>query len=116
MSSEALLHVLLYQSPGRPFGSDGAGRSAASRVVLVRHAATEGSRDDILLGVKDEPLSVLGGVQAGKAAELLLDLRVSAKEAEFSILPHVCMLKRQAVTYIVCRSAVHCAQVHWKCP
>jgi broad specificity phosphatase PhoE len=64
------------QSPGSPFKSDGAGRPSASRVIIVRHAATEGSSDGVLLGSSDEALSPLGVVQAGKVAEFMMDLQV----------------------------------------
>ena len=65
----------LNQSPGPPFKADG-GRAAGGRVVIVRHAATAGSADGLLLGSSDEPLSPLGVVQAGRVAELLLDVGV----------------------------------------
>ncbi|KIY92826.1 hypothetical protein MNEG_15137 [Monoraphidium neglectum] len=65
----------LNQSPGPPFKADGAGRIATSRVVIVRHAATEGSADGVLLGSSDEALSPLGVVQAGKVAEFMMDLQ-----------------------------------------
>jgi broad specificity phosphatase PhoE len=44
--------------------------------VLVRHAATEADSRGLLLGSRDEPLSGLGSVQAGKVAEFLLDMKV----------------------------------------
>jgi len=47
-------------------------------VIIIRHAATEGSADGLLLGSSDEPLSALGTVQAGKVAELMMDLGVDA--------------------------------------
>ncbi|KAI8464921.1 MAG: phosphoglycerate mutase-like protein [Monoraphidium minutum] len=68
----------LNQSPGPPFKADGAGRTAASRVVLLRHAATEGSADGLLLGSRDEPLSPLGVVQAGKVAEFMMSLQIDS--------------------------------------
>jgi hypothetical protein len=66
------------QSPGPPFSAD-AGRAAGARIILVRHAATSSSQSGLLLGREDEPLGSLGGVQAGKAAELLLDLQASPR-------------------------------------
>ncbi|GBF99445.1 2-carboxy-D-arabinitol-1-phosphatase-like [Raphidocelis subcapitata] len=68
----------LNQSPGSPFKTDDAGRPTASRVVIVRHAATEGSSDGLLLGSLDEPLSALGVVQAGKVAELMMGLQIDS--------------------------------------
>ena len=43
------------------------------RIVLVRHAATVSSEDSRLHTTDDEPCSVLGEVQAMKAAEFLMD-------------------------------------------
>lgn len=72
-----MLPAPLLQSPGRPYQPDGAGRQAKARIVLVRHAATDSTVDGILLGMSDEKLSSLGTVQAGKAAEFLMDMKVS---------------------------------------
>jgi broad specificity phosphatase PhoE len=47
-----------------------------SRVIVVRHAATEGSADGLLLGSRDEALSAAGVVQAGKVAEVMMDVKV----------------------------------------
>jgi hypothetical protein len=44
--------------------------------VLIRHAATDADAKGLLLGSRDEPLSGLGNVQAGKVAEFLLDMKV----------------------------------------
>jgi len=67
----------LNQSPGSPFLS-GAGRKAAARLVLVRHAATYGTEDGLLLGSTDEACSPLGEVHAQKVGELLMDTEIGA--------------------------------------
>lgn len=64
------------QSPDRPFATDGAGRKAMARIVLVRHCATSGTDEGLMLGTVDEPLSTKGEVHAFKTAELLMDMRV----------------------------------------
>eukprot|EP01026_Neomeris_dumetosa_P044445 TRINITY_DN3745_c0_g1_i12.p1 TRINITY_DN3745_c0_g1~~TRINITY_DN3745_c0_g1_i12.p1 ORF type:complete len:522 (-),score=53.33 TRINITY_DN3745_c0_g1_i12:287-1813(-) len=66
----------LNQSPAPPFKTDGAGRKARGRVVLIRSAATFGSEDEILLGRLDEECSRLGLEQAFKTAELLEDVQI----------------------------------------
>jgi broad specificity phosphatase PhoE len=68
--------VYLVQSPGRPYQPDNAGRQSKGRLVLVRHSATEGSENQVLLGSRDEALSGLGTVHASKTAEFLLDMKV----------------------------------------
>lgn len=68
------------KSPSPPFRSDGAGRKASSRIVLVRHGDTEQCSSDIILGLRDEPCGVLGEVQVQKTSELLLDLQASSFE------------------------------------
>eukprot|EP00193_Tetraselmis_chui_P012775 CAMPEP_0177790086 /NCGR_PEP_ID=MMETSP0491_2-20121128/23134_1 /TAXON_ID=63592 /ORGANISM="Tetraselmis chuii, Strain PLY429" /LENGTH=205 /DNA_ID=CAMNT_0019312071 /DNA_START=23 /DNA_END=636 /DNA_ORIENTATION=- len=67
----------LNQSPGSPLLS-GAGRKTAARIVLIRHAATYGTEDGLLLGTTNEPCSPLGGVHAEKTGELLMDGKVGA--------------------------------------
>ena len=65
---------ILLQSPGSPFGTP---KPGSGRIVLVRTGAAEGHREGLLLGVKDDPLSTLGRVQGSKAAELVMDVKVS---------------------------------------
>ena len=63
----------LLQMPGPPYSSD----KVAARIVMVRCGETPNSGRGLLLGTRDEELTILGDVQAQKAAELLMDLRVS---------------------------------------
>ena len=62
------------QSPGSPFGSP---KPGSGRIILVRTGNAEGAMEGLLLGVRDDPLSTLGRVQGSKAAELLMDVKVS---------------------------------------
>lgn len=71
-----LCFVTVVQSPGRPYAADAGGRPPCGRLILVRHAATDADSRGLLLGSRDEPLSGLGNVQAGKVAEFLLDMKV----------------------------------------
>ena len=61
------------QSPGSPFGNP---KPGSGRIILVRTGAAEGSKEGLLLGVRDDPLSPLGRVQSSKAAELMMDTKV----------------------------------------
>lgn len=61
------------QSPGSPFGSP---KPGSGRIILVRTGNAEGSKEGLLLGVRDDPLSTLGRVQSSKAAELMMDIKV----------------------------------------
>ncbi len=47
-----------------------------ARIVLVRHCATSGTDNGLMLGTVDQPLSTKGEVHAFKTAELLMDMRV----------------------------------------
>ena len=47
-----------------------------ARIVFVQHGATLSSEDNLLEGTRNEELSTLGDMQANKAAELLMDLKV----------------------------------------
>ena len=64
----------MLQSPGSPFGTP---KPGSGRIVLVRTGAAEGHREGLLLGVRDDPLSTLGRVQGSKAAELMMEVKVS---------------------------------------
>ena len=64
------------QSPGPPFQPDEVGVGVKARIIFVRHGATLSSEDQLLMGTKDEELSTLGEMQAGKTAELIMDLKV----------------------------------------
>lgn len=66
----------LNQSPGRPFEADGAGVASSGRLILIRHAATHATEDGLLPGTTDDRCSALGEVQAHKAAEFLMDVRL----------------------------------------
>lgn len=66
----------LNQSPEPPFSTRAsAGRQTRSRIILVRHGGTESTEAGLLLGMRDEPCSVLGKIQAQKTAELLIDVK-----------------------------------------
>ena len=58
--------------PGPPYSSD----KVAARIVMVRCGETPNSGQGLLLGTRDEELTILGDVQGQKAAELLMDLKV----------------------------------------
>ena len=64
------------QSPGPPFSRDSFLNEGCGRLVLVRGGATEGP-EGRLLGRGDDKLSPLGQVQGQKAAELMMDLKVT---------------------------------------
>lgn len=66
----------LNQTPGPPFVPDEAGKKVNARIVFVQHGATTSSEDNLLMGSKDEELTTLGEMQAAKAAELLMDLKI----------------------------------------
>ena len=70
------------QSPGSPFGTP---KPGSGRLILVRTGEAEGSREGLLLGVRDDPLSTLGRVQGSKAAELMMDVKVD-------VMPDACIL------------------------
>lgn len=74
LDSHASLSCL--QSPGRPFEADTAKTPPCARIVLVRHAATEQTEAGVLMGTQDRACSSLGQVQAHKAGEFLMDMRV----------------------------------------
>lgn len=65
---------IMLQSPGSPFGTP---KPGSGRIVLVRTGAAEGHREGLLLGVRNDPLSTLGRVQGSKAAELMMEVKVS---------------------------------------
>lgn len=69
-------HVWWLQTPGPPFVPDEAGKAVNARIVFVQHGATHSSEDNLLEGTRNEELSTLGDMQANKAAELLMDLKV----------------------------------------
>lgn len=52
------------------------GVGVKGRIIFVRHGATFSSEDQLLMGTKNEELSTLGELQAGKTAELIMDLKV----------------------------------------
>ena len=60
--------------PGPPYSAD----RVAGRIIMVRCGETQNSGHGVLCGTRDEELTILGDVQAQKAAELLMDVRVSA--------------------------------------
>ncbi|XP_074312430.1 putative 2-carboxy-D-arabinitol-1-phosphatase [Silene latifolia] len=63
----------LNQTPGSPIaGGTSAGRKASSRIILACHGTSENSGE-----VGDQPMNMLGVIQAQKTAELLLDLKVN---------------------------------------
>jgi hypothetical protein len=64
------------QTPGPPFIPDEAGKGVNARIIFVQHGATLSSEDNLLMGIRDEAPSTLGEMQANKAAELLMDLKV----------------------------------------
>ena len=79
---------LVLQTPGPPFLPDEVGVKVKARITFVQHGATLSSEDNLLMGLRDEALSTLGEMQANKAAELLMDLKVittSPPAAQFSL-------------------------------
>ena len=58
--------------PGPPYSAD----KVAGRIIMVRCGETQNSGHGVLCGTRDEELTILGDVQAQKAAELLMDIRV----------------------------------------
>ena len=76
MSLSEVVSVSRVQSPGPPFGSDAFFKPGAGRLALVRAGTTEGASEGRLLGRRDDELATLGHVQAQKAAELLMDIKV----------------------------------------
>ncbi|KAH7296788.1 hypothetical protein KP509_26G038700 [Ceratopteris richardii] len=68
----------LNQTPSPPVAAEqGSGRKAGYRVILVCHGATETSVERFPASA-DEPLNMLGVIQAQKTAELLLDVTVNS--------------------------------------
>ncbi|KAK8628971.1 hypothetical protein V6N13_077830 [Hibiscus sabdariffa] len=65
----------LNQTPGSPVAS-GAGRKTSKRIILVCQGSTQDTEATIA-GLGDQPMNMLGVIQAQKTAELLLDLKVS---------------------------------------
>jgi probable phosphoglycerate mutase len=65
----------LNQTPSPPLVASG-GRKALTRVLLVCHGATNSSLQKRFPDSEDENVNVLGGIQSGKVAELLLDVEV----------------------------------------
>ena len=66
------------QTPGPPFLPDEVGKAVKARIIFVRHGATMSSEDNLLMGSRDEELTTLGEMQANKAAELIMDLKVGS--------------------------------------
>ncbi|KAE8660366.1 putative 2-carboxy-D-arabinitol-1-phosphatase [Hibiscus syriacus] len=66
----------LNQTPGSPVAS-GAGRKTSKRIILVCQGSTQDT-EATAAGLGDQPMNMLGVIQAQKTAELLLDLKVSA--------------------------------------
>ncbi|XP_024365702.1 probable 2-carboxy-D-arabinitol-1-phosphatase isoform X2 [Physcomitrium patens] len=66
----------LNQTPSPPLIASG-GRKALTRILLVCHGATDSSTQQRFPADEDENVNVLGGIQSGKVAELLLDVNVN---------------------------------------
>jgi broad specificity phosphatase PhoE len=65
------------QSPERGFIIDGPNVTTPhKRIILLRHAATISSEENLLPNSTDEPCSSLGEVQAIKTGEFLMDSRI----------------------------------------
>lgn len=78
INAVCMLNVFLLwlQTPGPPFVPDETGKGVNARIIFVQHGATLSSEDNLLMGAQDEVLSTLGQMQANKAAELVMDLKV----------------------------------------
>ena len=75
------MQALCVQMPGPPYSADRVG----GRIVMVRCGETQNSGHGKLLGTRDEELTILGDVQAQKAAELLMDLQASSAHLLYQI-------------------------------
>ncbi|KAH9699961.1 2-carboxy-d-arabinitol-1-phosphatase-related [Citrus sinensis] len=69
----------LNQTPNSPVaaGSSG-GRKASKRIILVCYGTTQGDSEASVAYSAEQPMNMLGIIQAQKTAELLLDLNVSS--------------------------------------
>lgn len=69
----------LNQTPNSPVaaGSSG-GRKASKRIILVCYGSTQGDSEASVAYSAEQPMNMLGIIQAQKTAELLLDLNVSS--------------------------------------
>lgn len=65
----------LNQTPSPPLVASG-GRKALTRILLVCHGATESSTQGYFPASANDNVNILGGIQSGKVAELLLDVNV----------------------------------------
>lgn len=69
----------MLQTPNSPVaaGSSG-GRKASKRIILVCYGTTQGDSEASVAYSAEQPMNMLGIIQAQKTAELLLDLNVSS--------------------------------------
>ncbi|XVF19774.1 hypothetical protein REPUB_Repub11eG0139800 [Reevesia pubescens] len=67
----------LNQTPGSPVAGISAGRKTSKRIILVCQGFTQDTEASFS-NLGDQPMNMLGVIQAQKTAELLLDLKVSA--------------------------------------
>ncbi|KAJ0238778.1 2-carboxy-D-arabinitol-1-phosphatase [Hirschfeldia incana] len=66
----------LNQTPSSPLaGGSSGGRKASKQIILVCHGHGQGDNE---ASTNDQPMNMLGVIQAQKTAELLLDLRVTS--------------------------------------
>ncbi|XWS73957.1 hypothetical protein CRYUN_Cryun02cG0174100 [Craigia yunnanensis] len=68
----------LNQTPNSPVAAgSSAGRKTSKRIILVCHGSTQDTEASFS-NLGDQPMNMLGVIQAQKTAELLLDMKVSA--------------------------------------
>ncbi|KAK6163507.1 hypothetical protein DH2020_000371 [Rehmannia glutinosa] len=67
----------LNQTPSSPLAGSSGGRKSSMRIILVVHGFAQNDVEGNNSSSGDSPMNMLGTIQAQKAAELLLDVKVS---------------------------------------